>query len=170
MFLRAFIGFMVACLAPPAMAQEVSDTVLRAAYCAGVLAESIKGLPAMGADTCSGGSQPSVPGYVDLCAVPGIDRVFAELRQAYERRRSRYVAYLKIRSIELTPTGLNTALAATEKGKRDARAKMAEGMDKETYDRCRGRSGAAFIDCAAPHDGTHASILRCEIGPDNLPF
>ena len=164
-YLAFALAWIIANPAPSwAQSAPVSDTVLRAAYCVGVLSEAISVLSFK-------------PGEItDSEAAKSLDRA----RKHNEQKRQRYSQYLAVQM--LTSGELQgSILAIGEKGKADARRKTDQTEGPETTSIQRKRQtwcgdGAyadpseCTIQCIAKQDQVYANILKCLHQPDQLPF
>ena len=179
------IGAALAVCITTALAQDATDTFMRAAYCAGVLKESVKRAQQIAAEaqaeahTCPSYSAQShqLPlsalkdGDCAARLVLRIDvgRIFAEKQEA---RRQRYAQYLLLRFSDMSDGQTTAVTALLVKGERDAAAQV-KAADHAGVDRCiksKHPTTAALVDCIAQHNQTYASIMRCQQMPDQLPF
>ena len=137
----------------PGWAQSgpVSDTVLRAAYCVGVLSEAIGFFKELD-------SERKGP-------------------KAFEEKHSRYKQYLMTQMMfgggEMQPA----VFAIVNKGKRDFQRKIDEDVKADII-KCPSSCGdgtndgpsECTIQCIAKQDQVEANILKCLHQPDQLPF
>jgi hypothetical protein len=158
---------------------------MRAAYCSGVLGESVKHAHQIVAEAQA--EAHACPSYsaqshqLPLSAlkkgdcvtklVLSIDlmRIAAEQDEA---KRQRYAQYLLLRFSDMSEGQKTAATALTLKGERDTAAQR-EATDHPGVTRClksNHQETAALVDCIAQHDQTYASIVRCQTMPDQLPF
>jgi hypothetical protein len=167
-----------------ASAQDATDTLMRAAYCAGVLKGSVKQAQKMAADARA--QVPSCPTYsaeshlwdnakahLEDCGtklaltIDAGEIVAAES----EARRKRYAGYLVLRLSDMSEGQKTAVTILLGKGERDAGAQV-KAHEHPGVARClkSEHSTAARVDCVAQYNQTYASIMRCEAMPDNLPF
>jgi septal ring factor EnvC (AmiA/AmiB activator) len=165
----------------PGWAQSAlaSDTVLRAAYCLGVLNAEI------------GEWNKNVPPADEGCAVwadnsktqclgknSELAELLTELNKSSEQKRRRYAQYLAVQlpNLEKMRTSI---LAIITKGKTDyqnsvASASEAMAMVSKCAKSCGDVAGAGTsqcsIDCIAQRDQVQANIMKCTSQPDQLPF
>jgi hypothetical protein len=147
---------LVACSALPAAGQGVDPTLLRAAYCVGVLKESIKMF-----DGLASGLEQS-----DLKT--GTIKTSAQ----YKLRHKRYADYLALHVLGTVDHGRDAMIGAVvAKGERDAAGGLS-ASDWNAYTQCRNvhKSPAEVISCFASTNETEANVLRCQSLPDGLPF
>jgi hypothetical protein len=173
-----------ACIAT-AVAQDATDTIMRAAYCAGVLKESVRQVHEIAAharsevSTCPTYSAQShlwesIKARPEDCGTRlaiAIDagRFFAEEQEA---RRKRYAQYLLLRFSDMSGGQQTAVTALLLKGERDAAAQV-KASDHPGVARCiksNHPTTASLVDCIAQHNQTYASIVRCQQMPDQLPF
>jgi hypothetical protein len=180
--------FMLVISAPTAtavLAQDTTDTLMRAAYCAGVLKESVKRAQQIAADaqaethTCPSYSAESH--QLPLSALKDGDcvtRMVLSIRvgriaaEQYEARRQRYAQYLLLRLSDMSHGQTTAVMALTLKGERDA-VEQLKTADHPGVARClelKHQAISALVDCIAHHNQTYASIVRCQQMPDQLPF
>jgi hypothetical protein len=156
-----------------AQSAPISDTVLRAAYCLGVLSEAISWLPKPDEKTKSEIAKGTATA-LDVEVFNGVN----ELIKIYEQKRQRYFQYLSVKIIleEMPPS----ILAIGEKGKSDHRRK-AQGLtaaELALVPKCRTSCGDAAntiisecsIQCVAKEDQVYANVIKCTTQPDQLPF
>jgi hypothetical protein len=156
-----------------AQSVPTSDTVLRAAYCIGVLDEEIS-------------RSKSLP-RTDQCAVLAEDnqcwatekdmaQAFDEVQQHHEKTRKRYAQYLftQMPNLEHMRTRIMAIIA---KGKADHRQAYASDAFLSEATKCakscadnRPPTSTCSIECIAQHDQVHANIWKCIAHPDQLPF
>jgi hypothetical protein len=145
-----------------AKSASASDTVLRAAYCLGVLSEAISYFKPQPGEITNG----------------EIAKAIDELSKFYEQKRQRYFQYLAVQVIfgEMEAS----IFAIGEKGKSDYRQKNQGSAATEvaSISKCRTSCGDAAntiisecsIQCVAKQDQVQANILKCTTQPDQLPF
>lgn len=152
---------------------DISDTVLRAAYCVGVLKQNITLLEERQQSRSGCDTNWSALGYktFEQCLEekPQIDEVIQALVGDYEEKRKRYGQYLIVRMTDASDGQMNAMLAVVLKGERDATHKE-KASDNPLTARCFSSGGNNVFDCVARHDPTHANILRCLHVADQLPF
>jgi len=160
-----------------AQSAPISDTVLRAAYCLGVLSEAISFLPKPDEKTKS----EIAKGTATALDVEVFNNV-NELIKAYEQKRQRYFQYLAVQMIYGETQA--SILAIGEKGKSDFRQKHKNVTSAEVSSRsksiskCRASCGnpvgtfisECSIQCLAMEDQVYANIVKCTTQPDQLPF
>jgi hypothetical protein len=152
-----------------AKSASASDTVLRAAYCLGVLSEAIS-------------SVKRVPGDVASSETAKAADFFDEVSKPLEQKRQRYYQYL---AVQVIFGEMQTSIFAIgERGKADVRQKtQGSAAASSVVTRCRTSCGdAAYaslsdrslsecaLQCVAKQDQVHANILKCTTQPDQLPF
>jgi hypothetical protein len=138
-------------------AQDAPDTIMRAAYCVGVLQESLKHTERQAAEAMQ----------------PAEARELLEtLSKDLEARRKRYAQYMTLGALDMTPNQIAAAMALIAKGERDVADKRLAPIDPGVS-RCltsHRSSVAALVECVASFDPVEANILRCKSAPDGLPF
>lgn len=145
------------------------DALLRAAYCVGVLEESIRGMSPMGdVDMCTTEwSLSRFKGDMAECK-----RQFAEVRQAftgdYEQKRKRYAQYVALRTTQLPENQRHAVLVVVAKGAKDAAEKQRSSADSNLA-KC-AAAGDQLPECVEKYDQVFANIIRCQYSPDRLPF
>jgi hypothetical protein len=154
--------FMVLCFALAcvgASAQEVTDTTMRAAYCAGALKHAVAQMRRAAAEA----------------PTSEIREVAILFQKEMEDRHKRYVDYLLLRigDMPASSQASKTATLLLLKGKRDA-AEKASAPDHPGISRCLASppqsSISSMVECVAEYDQVYANILRCQKMPDGLPF
>jgi hypothetical protein len=178
-------GAALAACITAASAQDATDTLMRAAYCVGVLKESVKQAHKDLADAKA--QVPACPTYSaqshlwdNMKAHPedcGTRLAFAiDMGQIsadqQEARRQRYAQYLALRLSDMSGGQKSAVTALLLKGERDAGTQRG-ASDHLGVMRCLKSdhpTTAALVDCIAHHNQTFASVMRCQQMPDNLPF
>jgi hypothetical protein len=154
---RSIVAVMVlSFVAPGAGAEYGNDTATRAAYCVGVLQESLKHKERQTAQ--------GVP--------PEVREFFATLSEDLETRRKRYARYLTLRALDMTPDQIAAAMRVIAKGERDVAEKRLAPIDPGVS-RCLAShrsSVAALVECVASFDPVEANILRCKSEPVGPPL
>ena len=149
---------------------ELSDTVLRAAYCMGVLKQSIAELQQQSMARCD--TSWSEMGFKtqEQCSkdAPMLYEFTQAMQSDYEEKRKRYTQYVLVRTIGASDEQITAIHAVFHKGKRDTTLKK-KTLDYPTTSKC-SSAGTSLVDCVAKHDPTYANILRCQHEPDQLPF
>jgi hypothetical protein len=184
-FVQALASAAFAACATTTLAQDQTDTLMRAAYCAGVLKESVKRFREIEAEALA--KAPTCPSYgpqshqLPLNALKEGDcateivvaieggRFFAK---EHEAKRQRYAQYLMLRSRDMSDGQITASMVLLAQGERDAAAQV-KAAEHPGVDRCiksNHPTTAALVDCIAHYNQTYASIVRCQQMPDQLPF
>jgi hypothetical protein len=154
---RSIVAVMVlSFVAPGAGAEDGNDTTTRAAYCVGVLQESLKHRERQTAE--------GVP--------PEVRELFEAPSEDLEARRKRYARYLTLRALDMTPDQIAAAMRVIAKGERDVAEKRLAPVDPGVS-RCLAShrsSVAALVECVANFDPVEANILRCKSEPVGPPL
>ena len=165
----AFIGLMFAG-SLIAVAQrptpELSDTTLRAAYCVGVLKHQMESLKDTQLGCEAAWSERKYKSLEDCQQTEGI---IQGLSQFFKEKHRRYAQYVAIRTMEASEGQTTMLQAVIRKGEVDARAKDDAPLSPATK-ACYSREVTDLVGCVAKHDQTHASVMRCQHSPDQLPF
>jgi hypothetical protein len=157
LLVRSIVAVMVlSFVAARAAAQDATDATMRAAYCVGVLKESLKHREHQAAE--------GMPAEVrDLLET---------LSKNLEARRKRYARYMALGALDMCPSQISTTMALIAKGERDVADKQL-GPINPAISRCltsHRSSVADLVDCVASFDPVEANILRCKSEPDGPPF
>jgi hypothetical protein len=154
------------------LAPALSDTTLRAAYCVGVLKQSMANLSTpISAEGCeTNWSKLGLKSTEECRELNDLaNKIARDLRVDYEARRKRYAQYVALRSLEASSQQKTVILAVIRKGETDTTTKEDASLDPATV-ACYSHVGDALVACVAIHDPTHANILRCQHVGDQLPF
>jgi hypothetical protein len=143
------------------------DTLLRAAYCVGALNELMRldSESAARGDGCANGKEPFAS--VEEC-VAFLKEATEAYRSTFEEKKARYVL---ARKSEATNRSIYIAALSGKKvvGTLSAKAKQSRAL--ECAEKCRSTATATCtVDCVRQYDPMEANVLRCEFGPDDLPF
>jgi hypothetical protein len=162
--------------APPAAGAELSATMQRAAYCQGVLKYTLENHEPgdTPANVCSGWQKQGYPSR-EACHAAGEQEALAGIRA----KLARYADYFRLemsRSILLHSQDGTDAMTSAAfiqgKGRRDAH-KMRTAPVSAHKLQCAQRCGTDFrclVDCVATQLPTDASVMRCGLLPDELPY
>src|SRR5262245_7178596 len=153
-----------------------SDTVLRAAYCVGVLDQSVSGLKGLPrTDQCA----LHKDGQCWVTEKEMAETFDEVLGKKQEQRRMRYAQYLAMQLPNLDK--MRTSIAAViAKGKTDYENFMNSGSGamhdklskcgKMCGDTAATGTSQCSIECIAQQDQVLANIWKCMTRPDQLPF
>ena len=157
---------------------DPDDNFLRAAYCVGVLRQTIdvelgkreKDFPT--SQSCQ--SEYAAYGFSSaencLSARSFMTDAMAEQRKELQQKLKRYVDYVKVRVFNQDNNFPPSLIAVVAKGKSDAAAvPSAVPRTKRCLEKCLA-SFQCLVDCVAEHDQISANVLRCQLLPDGLPF
>jgi len=140
-----------------AASQDPTDAIVRAAYCVGVLNESLKRTGHRAAEA----TQPT-----EAMELPEM------LSRDLEVRGKRYARYMTLMALGMCPNQIAATMALIAKGERDVADKQLEPINPGVS-RCLASyrsSFAALVECVASVDPVEADILRCKSAPDGQPF
>jgi hypothetical protein len=164
-----------------AQSAPASDSVLRAAYCLGVLDAQISIWKATVPPAVEG-CAPGVESKKQCLGTNGVDEVFAEIAadiaKASKQKRRRYAQYLASQLPNLD-TARTSILAVIAKGKTDFQnaAASASGATADMISKCGktcgdgpGKTSQCSIERIAQQDQVLANITNCTARPDQLPF
>lgn len=151
----------------------LSDNAFRAAYCVGVLDESLKTFKPV--DECPGWANFKLFASEQDCK-DQLGGAFEQMRRDREQKRKRYAFYLATQRPSLAHM-MASIVAINEKGKADYQER-ADTLLHERLPQCsKSCDGAAkekrsefSIVCLAEHDQVQANIWKCLAAPDQLPF
>lgn len=174
---RRFVALGAAFLLLPAatLAQDSADTLMRAAYCAGVLKHDLDRIRTSNIEADQTRCRPGQT--IEECSKvdPFMGSLLAQLEKDAVDRRNRYTEYIRFRMTEISPARKEALLSLTRKGETDSARKLTEKLADATnpaVDLCHAAklSRPALVDCIAQHDQVLANLLRCRTMPDQLPF
>jgi hypothetical protein len=173
--ISAFLMGLTLGAAGPALTQETdsTDTTLRAAYCFGVLKNSIehhKTLRPQDPWKCWTGGHGLNTSDPDECVrlLKQIEDVRAYLLDDLKSRRDRYGRYLAMRMLSAT-AGQASAMRGVEmRGWRDAQEKSDREPLASMITAC--SKATDLLQCLEQRDQVLANVVRCEQYPDRLPF
>lgn len=143
-----------------------SDNALRAAYCIGVLDESIKELPPPMPPNCSRWAVYKAFKSEQDCREQ-LTAVLDEMRRDYEKKRQRYASYLSIQMPNLEHMKASI-IAVERKGKADYQHRVEELH--QCNKSCESQPNAnreCTMSCVMRQD---QNIIKCLAAPDELPF
>jgi hypothetical protein len=176
--MRAIIVALALTSATPVAAAELSATMQRAAYCSGVLKFNIENYtPSDTPDNVCLGWREQHFASRDACKADAVQTVLASM-QAQLKRYNDYLRLeiaqrILLRSQDGTDEMMSVALIRA-KGRRDAHAMRTTPLSShktQCIQRCWTDSGfQCLVDCIAQQHPTDASVMRCVLLPDELPY
>jgi hypothetical protein len=151
-----------------------TDTVMRAAYCVGVLKQRTETFFIPKVEHCA--ATWAAQKYKSLAdcqsQTPYLARMATGMLEDFQKKRKRYAQYV---SLFISDTNNQHRLPMVRgliaKGEADAK-----NSNDQLTDMCQGRCpnddhvGSCFIQCLEVADQVEANMARCQFWPDKLPF
>jgi len=175
--MRAIIVALALTAATSAGAAELSTTMQRAAYCSGVLEFHLANLgnPADDNSVCLGWREQHFASR-DACITALVQSVIAST-QAKKKRYADYLYFEMMQRILLGSKdgtdGMMSVALIQAKGRQDAQTSRANASTHKIQcsQRCKTESRwQCLVDCIAQQHPTDASVMRCVLLPDELPY
>jgi hypothetical protein len=161
-------------------AEPADDMLLRAAYCVGVLGETLfftqTGTPTIVPPQWAAGCRQADPQVwsINEC-VAAMSKFADKMHQTLKERRGRYDRYLSsaFQFLDGVPAVQARSLyAVIAKGRSDVVDKMAAtSATTKCFENCllaSAQRAGCIVECVAQEDQVHANVLRCQLMPD--PF
>ena len=119
-------------------------------------------------DGCAYGKEPFAS--VEEC-VAFLKEATEAFRSTLEEKKARYARYVLARKSEATNRSIYIAALSGKKDVGTLAAKAKQSRALESAEKCRSAATATCtVDCVRQYDPMEANVLRCEWGPDDLPF